>query len=184
MQAAALPIIIVYKVVIIIVCFADDTLVKILENGKEVTKKVCDVKKDEMTLVFSGKEKRYAKVIDNKVTEGEFEFYIVKAKSLKDPKNTKEIKVTGEHVMITFDDKKEYKLVLAKELKGNEIIDTEDGYYQIYEIGKELRKNKYMLSVKGGAVLANGIFISTICSDNDAKVLKPTLEEWKKYHNE
>lgn len=184
MQAAALPIIITYKIVVIIICFADDTLVKILDNGKEVIKKVSDIKKDELALVFSGKEKKYAKVIDNKVTEGEFEFYVVKVKSLKDPKKTKELKVTGEHVMITVDDKKDLKLVLAKELKGNEIVDTEEGYYQIYEIGKELRKNKYMLSVKGGAVLANGIFVSTICSDNDAKILKPTLEEWKKYQSE
>ena len=41
-----------------------------------------------------------------------------------------------------------------------------------------------MLSVKGGAVLANGIFVSTICSGNDAKVLKPSLKEWKKFQNE
>ena len=78
----------------------------------------------------------------------------------------------------------EIKLILAKELKGNELVDTDDGLYQIYEIGKEIRKNKYMLSVKCGAVLANGIFVSTICSDNDANILGPTLEEWEKYQNE
>ena len=178
-----LPIIIAYKVVIIIVCFADDTLVKILENGKEVIKKVSDIKKDEMALVFEGKDKKYAKVIDNKVTEGENEFYIIKVKSIKNENKIKELKVTGEHVMITFDEKKEYKLILAKELKGNEIVDTDDGFYKIYEIGKEIRKNKYMLSVKGGAVIANGIFVSTICSDKEAKIIKPTLEEWEKYQN-
>jgi hypothetical protein len=184
MQLSAFPIIVLYKVVIIIICFADNTLVKILENGKEVLKKVSEVKKDEMALVFDGKEKKYAKVIDNKVTEGEFEFYIIKVRSINDENKTKELKVTGEHVMITFDEKKEHKLIIAKELKGNEIVDTDDGFYKIYEIGKEIRKNKYMLSVKGGAVLANGIFVSTVCSDNDAKVIKPTLEEWEKYQNE
>ena len=40
-----------------------------------------------------------------------------------------------------------------------------------------------MLSVKGGVVLANGIFVSTICSDKEAKVIKTTLEEWEKYQN-
>ena len=103
---------------------------------------------------------------------------------MNDPNKLKQLKVTGEHVMITFNEKKENKLILAKDLKGNEILDTEDGFYKIYEIGKEMRKNKYMLSVKGGAVLANGIFVSTICSDNDAKILNPTLEEWEKYQNE
>ena len=111
------------------------------------------------------------------------EFYIIKVKSIKNENKIKELKVTGEHVMITFDEKKEYKLILAKELKGNEIVDTDDGFYKIYEIGKEIRKNKYMLSVKGGAVLANGIFVSTICSDKEAKIIKPTLEEWEKYQN-
>ena len=45
------------------------------------------------------------------------------------------MKVAGEHVMITFDEKKEYKLKLTKQLKGNEIVDTDDGFYKIYEIG-------------------------------------------------
>ena len=177
------PIIIFCHVIIHIICFADNTLIKILENGKEVLKKVSEIKKDDMALVFDGKEKKYAKVLDNKATEGENEFYIIKAKSIKNENKIKELKVTGEHVMITFDEKKEHKLILAKELKGNEIVDTDDGFYKIYEIGKEIRKNKYMLSVKGGAVLANGIFVSTICSDKEAKIIKPTLEEWEKYQN-
>ena len=183
MLANPVPFIIVCHIIIKIFCFADDTLIKILENGKEVLKKVSEIKKDEMALVFDGKEKKYAKVLDNKVTEGEIEFYILKVKSLNNESKIKELKVTGEHVMITFDEKKEYKLTLAKELKGNEIVDTDDGFYKIYEIGKEIRKNKYMLSVKGGVVLANGIFVSTICSDKEAKVIKPTLEEWEKYQN-
>ena len=137
MQSYLHPAFIVYKIIIIIICFAEDTIVKVLENGKDVIKKIKDVKKDEMVLVYNGKEKRYAKVIDNKVTEGDFEFYVIKAKSLKDPSKTKEVKVTPEHIMITFDDKKEIKLVVAKDLKGNELIDTEDGFHQIYEIGKE-----------------------------------------------
>ena len=43
-------------------CFTGNTLVKVLENGKEVEKEIKDVKKDEMVLVHNGKEKRYAKV--------------------------------------------------------------------------------------------------------------------------
>ena len=41
-----------------------------------------------------------------------------------------------------------------------------------------------MLSVKGGVVFANGIFISTICSGDNARDLKPTLEEWKKLQSQ
>jgi len=187
MQTYLNPVLLAYGTIIIIIkiiCFAGNTLVKVLENGKEVEKEIKDVKKDEMVLVHNGKEKRYAKVIDNKTTEGDFEFYIVKAKHLKDPSKTKEVTITPEHIMITFDEKKEIKLLPAKDLKGNEIIDTEDGFHQIYEISKTKLKNKYMLSVKGGVVFANGIFISTICSGDNARDLKPTLEEWKKYQSE
>ena len=185
MQTYLVPGFILYfPLFFILRCFTGNTLVKVLENGKEVEKEIKDVKKDEMVLVHNGKEKRYAKVEDNKMTEGDFEFYVVKVKDLKDPSKTKEVTITPEHIMITFDEKKEIKLLPAKDLKGNEIIDTEDGFHQIYEISKTKLKNKYMLSVKGGVVFANGIFISTICSGDNARDLKPTLEEWKKYQSE
>ena len=92
MQTYLHPVLLAYGTIIIIIkiiCFAGNTLVKVLENGKEVEKEIKDVKKDEMVLVHNGKEKRYAKVMDNKTTEGDFEFYIVKAKHLKDPSKTK-----------------------------------------------------------------------------------------------
>ena len=185
MQTYLVPGFILYfPLFFILRCFTGNTLVKVLENGKEVEKEIKDVKKDEMVLVHNGKEKRYAKVEDNKMTEGDFEFYVVKVKDLKDPSKTKEVTVTPEHVMITFENKNEMKLIVAKDLKGDEIVDTEDGFHQIYEISKKTLKNKYMLTVKGGIVFANGIFISTICSGENARDLKPTLEEWKKLQSE
>ena len=102
-------------------------------------------------------------------------------RKINEPKKTKEIKVTGEHVMITFENNKEIKLFNAQDLKGDEYIDTDDGLYQVYEINKELGEDKYKLIVNGGVVYANGIFISTICSKDQAKIIKPSLEEWKQY---
>ena len=81
--------------------------------------------------------------------------------------------------MITFDNKNEINLIEAQNLKGDEYINTNDGLYQIYEINKELNDDKYNLKVNGGVVYANGILISTICSKEKAKIIKPTLEEWK-----
>ena len=182
------PIIIICGPVTIIIhlplCFADNVLVKVLENGKEVEKEIKDVKKDEIVLVHNEKEKRYAKVLDNKETLGDFEFLVVKVKDLKDPSKTKEVTITPEHIMITLDEKKEIKLVVARDLKGDEFFYTENGLYQIYEITKKTLKNKYSLSVKGGCVLANGIFTSSICSGDSAQFLELSLEEWKKYQNE
>ena len=40
MQSYLHPAFIVYKIIIIIICFAEDTIVKVLENGKDVIKKI------------------------------------------------------------------------------------------------------------------------------------------------
>ena len=77
-----------------------------------------------MALVYNGKQKRFAKVLKNIKIEGKHEFYNIKMKSIKNNVNTKEIKVTGEHVMITFDKNKEIKLVNAQDLKGSDFIET------------------------------------------------------------
>ena len=120
MQSYLNPAFVMYGTIIIIIkiiCFAGNTLVKVLENGKEIEKEIKDVKKDEMVLVHNGNEKRYAKVLDNKTTEGEFEFYTIKARNIKDSSKTKEVTITPEHIMITFDDKNEIKLIEAKKIK-------------------------------------------------------------------
>ena len=127
-----------------------------------------------MVLVYNGKQKKFAKVLKNIKIEGKHEFYNIKMKNIKNNIKTKEIKVTGEHVMITFNKNKEIKLVNAEDLK-------DDGLYQIYEINKEINDNKYNLVVNGGIVYANGILVSTVCSKEEAKIIKPTMEEWKKF---
>jgi len=51
MQTYLHPVLLAYGTIIIIIkiiCFAGNTLVKVLENGKEVEKEIKDVKKDEM----------------------------------------------------------------------------------------------------------------------------------------
>ena len=101
----------------------------------------------------------------------------------KKSEKTKEIKVTGEHIMITFGKKDEINLVHAKNLQVNEFMETDDGLYKIYEITKEIEESKYFLFVKGGVVYANNIFVSTICSDEKAQIIKPTKEEWQKFQN-
>ena len=45
--------------------------------------------------------------------EGKHEFYNIKMKNIKNNIKTKEIKVTGEHVMITFNKNKDIKLINA-----------------------------------------------------------------------
>lgn len=175
----AAPIIIIWCGVTKIFCFSDETYFIVYENNKEIKKKITEIKSNDMVLVYNGKEKKYAEILRNTKIEGNHEFFVIKMKNNSGQK--KEIKVTGDHVMITFDHNKEINLMNAKDLKGNEFIDTEDGLYQIYEINKEYKDNKYFLIVKGGVVYANGIFISTVCSKDKAKIIKPTSEQWQNF---
>ena len=38
-------------------CFSGNTLVKVLENGKEIEKQIKDIRKDDLVLVHSGKRR-------------------------------------------------------------------------------------------------------------------------------
>ena len=180
-MAAINPIIIIWCGITKIFCFSDGTRIVVQENNEIVTKEIKEIKKDDKVLVYNGKQKKFAKVLKNIKIEGNHEFYEIKMKSLKNPEKTKEIKVTGEHIMITFNEDKEIKLINAQDLKGNEYIETDEGLYQVYEINKEINENKYNLIVNGGVVYANGILISTVCSKEKAKIIKPTMDEWKQF---
>ena len=180
-MAAINPLIIIWCGITKIFCFSDGTRIVVQENNEIVTKEIKEIKKDDKVLVYNGKQKKFAKVLKNIKIEGKHEFYEIKMKNLKNPEKTKEIKVTGEHIMITFSENKEIKLINAQDLKGNEYIETDEGLYQVYEINKEINENKYNLIVNGGVVYANGILISTVCSKEKAKIIKPTMDEWKQF---
>lgn len=177
------PIIIIWCGLTKLLCFSEDTYITVYENNNEVRKKITEVKNDDKVLAYNGKEKKYAKIVKNVKIEGRHEFYVIKMKNVNNSEETKEIKVTGEHVMITFNNDKVMSLVNAQDLKGNELIDTDDGLYQIYEIDKETLDNKYNLVVKGGVVYANGVYVSTICSKDKAKIIETNSEEWDKLTN-
>ena len=180
-MAAINPLIIIWCGITKIFCFSDGTRIVVQENNEIVTKEIKEIKKDDKVLVYNGKQKKFAKVLKNIKIEGKHEFYEIKMKNLKNPEKTKEIKLTGEHIMITFSENKEIKLINAQNLKGNEYIETDEGLYQVYEINKEINENKYNLIVNGGVVYANGILISTVCSKEKAKIIKPTMDEWKQF---
>ena len=177
-MAAINPLIIIWCGITKIFCFSDGTRIVVQENNEIVTKEIKEIKKDDKVLVYNGKQKKFAKVLKNIKIEGKHEFYEIK---MKNPEKTKEIKVTGEHIMITFSENKEIKLINAQDLKGNEYIETDEGLYQVYEINKEINENKYNLIVNGGVVYANGILISTVCSKEKARIIKPTMDEWKQF---
>ena len=107
------PVIIIWCGITKIFCYADGTRIVVQENNRIFTKNIHEIKKDDMVLVYNGKQKKFAKVLKNIKIEGKHEFYNIKMKNIKNNIKTKEIKVTGEHVMITFNKNKDIKLINA-----------------------------------------------------------------------
>ena len=131
-------------------------------------------------LTFNGTDKIFTKVSKFKKNEGIFEFYIFKVKDEK--LNTKNISVTGNHTMIIFGrDKNDIKLKYACELKIGDLLRTNDGLFEVYEIEKKMMYDSYQIEVENGTVLANDILVSTIYSEdnNNRKALSKIIDSVK-----
>lgn len=161
-------------------CFCKDTKVTVLNGSKQSKKLISEIKEDDLVLTFNGTDKIFTKVSKFKKNEGIFEFYIFKVKDEK--LNTKNISVTGNHTMIIFGrDKNDIKLKYACELKIGDLLRTNDGLFEVYEIEKKMMYDSYQIEVENGTVLANDILVSTIYSEdnNNRKALSKIIDSVK-----
>ena len=161
-------------------CFAKDTKVTVLNGSKQCKKFISEIKEDDLVLTFNGTEKIFSKVFKFRKNEGIFEFYLFKVKDEK--LNTKNISVTGNHTMIIFGrDKNDIKLKYACELKIGDLLRTNDGIFEIYEIERKMMYDSYQIKVEDGTVLANDILVSTINSEdnNNRKALSKIIDSVK-----
>ena len=81
-------------------CFAENTIIKVLENNKEISKPISEIKLNDLVLTYEHGNKKYTKVNFYKKYEDDFKFYEIKTK-LGD--KVKTIVVTGNHIMICYD---------------------------------------------------------------------------------
>ena len=161
-------------------CFSKDTKVTVLSGSNQCKKLISDIKEDDLVLTFNGTDKIKTKVIEFKKNEGIFEFYIVKVRDEK--LNTKNIAVTGNHMMIIFGrDLNDIKLKYACELKIGDLLRTNDGIFEIYEIERKMMYDSYQVKTENGTVLANDILVSTIYAseNNNRKALTKVLDSAK-----
>ncbi len=139
-------------------CFAENTIIKILENNKEINKPISEIKLNDLVLTYENGNKKYTKVNFFKKYEDDFEFYEIKAK-LGD--KIKTICVTGNHIMICYDkNMSEARYLTAEKVTKNDYFYTVDGLYQIYEINVKTKRNKYSLGVEEGAIIASDILVT------------------------
>ena len=133
-------------------CYAENTIIKVLENNKEISKPISDIKLNDLVLTYEHGNKKYTKVNFFKKYEDDFEFYEIKAK-LGD--KVKTIVVTGNHIMMS-----QARYMTAENVTKNDYFYTVDGLYQIYEINIKTKKNKYSLGVEEGAIMASDILVT------------------------
>ena len=139
-------------------CFEENTIIKVLENNKEISKPISDIKLNDLVLTYEHGNKKYTKVNFFKKYEDDFEFYEIKAK-LGD--KVKTIVVTGNHIMICYDkNMSQARYMTAENVTKNDYFYTVDGLYQIYEINVKTKKNKYSLGVEEGAIMASDILVT------------------------
>ena len=144
-----------------IYCFHCDSMIKVLEKGILINKKISQIKKGDQVLTYNGKMKIFSKVTKNLKNEGLFEFYTIKCKDSKS--NIKSISVTGNHTMIIYGKKMdEIKFKYANQVKIGDQFLTTDGLFEVYEIKNEMIYGSYEMRVENGTVLANDILVSTL----------------------
>ena len=139
-------------------CFGENSIIKVLENNKEVSKPISEIKLNDLVLTYENGNKKYTKVNFFKKYEDDFEFYEIKAK-LGD--KVKTIVVTGNHIMICYDkNMSEARYLTAEKVTKDDYFYTVDGLYQIYEINVKTKRNKYSLGVEEGAIIASDILVT------------------------
>ena len=84
--------------------------------------------------------------------------------------------------MIVFGkEKNEVKFKFACELKLGDLLRTNEGLSEIYEINHEMKYDSYKILLERGTVLANDILVSTIYVEgkNNAKECKRLIDSVK-----
>ena len=160
-------------------CFSKDTKVTVLNGSNQCKKLISEIKEDDLVLTFNGSDKVFSKVLELKKNEGIFEFFIIKVRDKA--LNKKNIAVTGTHTMIIFGrDNYDIKLKYACELKEGDLLRTNDGLFEIYEIERQMMYDSYQIVVENGTILANDILVSTIYStENNRKAVTKILDSIK-----
>ena len=158
-------------------CFSEDTKIVKLENGQTEEVYIGDIKRND--IVLSNDLNKYTKVVKNVKSEGIFNYTQIILES------GKALTVTNEHGVIILDNKSNKKIIKASSLKEGQMLITLQGPKIIKDVKHLSIKNKYILETQDGTVIANNIYVSTICDDMiDEKMNSDDLIKlWKEKHS-
>ena len=157
-------------------CFSSDTTISKIEEGYIKNVPIYDLKEND--IVLANNENKLTKIVRNVKSEGLFDFTQIILESKK------VLTVTNEHGIIVLDDKLNKKIIRADNLKEGQKLITLKGTEVIKKINNLKLKDKYILETSDGTVIANNIYVSTICDDMiDEKIYSDDLiKQWKNKH--
>ena len=92
--------------------------------------------------------------------------------------------VTNEHGVIVLDEKSNKRVIKANNLKEGQMLITLEGPEVIKRINNLRIKDKYILETLDGTVIANNIYVSTICDDmiDEDMNADDLIQQWKNKH--
>ena len=161
---------------IVTACFSPDTTISKLENGEIKEVSIYELKEND--LVLANNENKFTKVVRNVKSEGIFDYIQIILESCK------ELTVTNEHGVIVIDEESNRRVIKARNLREGQVVITLEGPEIIKRINNLKIKDKYILETLDGTVIANNIYVSTICDDMiDEKIKADDLiQHWKNKH--
>lgn len=161
---------------VVTACFSPDTTISKLENGEIKEVSIYELKEND--LVLANNENKFTKVVRNVKSEGIFDYIQIILES------GKELTVTNEHGVIVIDEESNRRVIKARNLREGQMVITLEGPEIIKRINNLKIKDKYILETLDGTVIANNIYVSTICDDMiDEKIKADDLiQHWKNKH--
>ena len=157
-------------------CFSPDTKISTIEDGQIKDVLIYELKKNDLVLANNGN--KLTKVVRNVKSEGIFNYTQIILES------GKELTITNEHGVIVLDEETNKKVIKAANLREGQKLITLKGPEMIKNINNLQIKDKYILETEDGTVIANNIYVSTICDDMiDEKINSDDLlKQWKDKH--
>ena len=157
-------------------CFSPDTIISKIEDGQIKDVSIYELKEND--LVLANNENKITKVVRNVKGEGIFNYTQLILES------GKELTITNEHAVIVLDVESNKRVIKANNLKKGQKLITLEGPEVIKNINYVKIKDKYILETLDGTVIANNIYVSTICDDMIDENINSDdlLKQWKDKH--
>ena len=163
---------------ILTACFSSDTIISKIEDGQIKKVSIEELKVNDLVLSNNGNQ--FTRVVRNVKDKGIFDYTQIILES------GKQLTITNEHGVIILDEESNKRIMMANNLREGQKLITLEGPEVIKKINNLQIKDKYILETEDGTVIANNIYVSTICDDMIDETMNSDdlLKIWKVKHKE